>query len=91
MPDLLHEYWENDEGGEFSIVRERTDILRPTLVPKATLQFSLRAASWYQAMQLYNERLDYGPYRPPEGIPEHFYTAEEAAEQEAYLRIRRMG
>lgn len=88
MPDLLHEYWENDDGGEFSLVRERGDQLRPTLMPGARHVFSLRASSWHQAMQLYHDRLGYGEYRPVEGAPDHFYTDEEAAEQDAYLRVR---
>ncbi|AHE54794.1 hypothetical protein [Sphingomonas sanxanigenens] len=88
MVDLLHEYWANDDGGEFGPVRERGDQLRQTLIPGARLIFSLRAASWHQAMQLYNERLDYGDYQPAEGVENHFYSAEEAAEQEAYLRVR---
>ncbi|MEY4952543.1 MAG: hypothetical protein RL299_967 [Pseudomonadota bacterium] len=88
MPDLLHEYWENDTGGEFGPVRERNDQLRPTLVPNATLRFSFWASSWHQAMQLYQEHLEYGDYYPPDGEPNHFYSAEEAAEQVAYLRVR---
>jgi hypothetical protein len=88
MPDLLHEYWENEDGGEFSLVRERGDQLRPTLTPDARHVFSLRASSWHQAMQLYHDRLGYGEYRPVEGVPDHFYTDQEAAEQDAYLRVR---
>lgn len=87
MPDLLHEYWENETGGEFSPVRERTDKLRPALVPNATLRFSLWASSWHQAMQLYQEHLEYGDYCP-DGEPDHFYSAEEVAEQVAYLLVR---
>ena len=47
MPDLLHEYWENEDGdGEFSPVRERNDQLRPTLLPNTRRVFSLSASSW---------------------------------------------
>ncbi len=88
MAELVHEYWENDDGGEFGPVRQRNDDLRPTLVPGAKLVFSLRASSWHQAMQMYNERLDYGDYIPCEGVPDHFYSDEEAAEQAAYLKVR---
>lgn len=88
MPDLLHEYWENEDGGEFGPVRERSDRLRPTLTPRAKLVFSLKASSWHQAMQLYQERLGYGDYTPTEGVPDHFYTDEEATEQNAYLQVR---
>jgi hypothetical protein len=89
MPDLLHEYWEDEDGGgEFGSVREHSDRIRPTVMPGARFIFSLRASSWYQAMQRYHERLDYGDYVPVDGVPDHFYTDEEAAEQEAYLRVR---
>jgi len=88
MPELLHEYWENEDGGEFSPVRERSDQLRSTLTPGARYAFSLRASSWHQAMQLYQDRLGYGEYRPVEGVPDYVYTDEEAAEQDAYLSAR---
>jgi len=88
MADLLHEYWKNEDGGEFGPVRGRGDQLRPTLLPDARLVFSLRASSWHQAMRMHNERLGYGEYNPTEGVPDHFYTEEEAAEQNAYLSNR---
>jgi hypothetical protein len=37
---------------------------------------------------MHNERLGYGEYRPIEGVPDHFYSDEEAAVQASYLRIR---
>lgn len=88
MPKLLHEYWENETGGEFGLVRERSDLLRPTLMPNARLVFSLHASSRNEAMQLRNTRLGYGDYKPAQGFPNHVYTDEEAIEQEAYLRRR---
>jgi len=88
MAELLHEYWKNEDGGEFGPVRERTDELRPRLTPGAKLVFSLRASSWQQAMQMHNERLGYGEYRPTKGVPNHFYSDEEAAVQASYLKIR---
>ncbi len=57
-------------------------------MPSARHVFSLWASSWHQAMQLYQERLGFGEYRPVGGIPDHFYTDEEAVEQENYLRFR---
>jgi len=33
MPELLHEYRENDDGGSFGPVRERDDQMRRTLLP----------------------------------------------------------
>jgi len=88
MADLLHEYWENEDGGEFSPVRKRTDQLRATLTPGARLAFSIRASSWHEAMRLYNERLGYGDYQPAEGVSDHIYSDEEVAEQDAYLLVR---
>jgi hypothetical protein len=89
MPELLHEYWESDSGGsEFGPVRETNDALRLKVMPGARLVFSLRASSWFEAMQAYQERLDYGDYVPAEGVSDHFYSDEEAAEQEAYLKRR---
>lgn len=88
MPELLHEYWENETGGEFGPVRERNDQLRPRLLPNSRKIFELWAECWYQAMQLHNERLGYGDYVSADGIPDHHYTEEEEAEQRAYLAVR---
>ncbi|MBT2185751.1 hypothetical protein [Sphingobium nicotianae] len=88
MAELLHEYWESDDGGEFGIVQERSDQLRPTLFPDARFVFRLRASSWFEAMQSYRERLGYGDYKPPVDCPDTFYTDQEAREQVAYLNRR---
>jgi len=90
MPDLLHEYWYEDEQamGAFGPVREREDRRRAASEPKARLVFSLWAASFNQALQGRNERLGYGEYVPVEGVPDHFYSEAERAEQDAYLRVR---
>ncbi len=90
MPDLLHEYWYDEEEatGAFGPVGAHADRQRAALNPKALLLFSLRAASFNQAMQASYERLGYGAYVPVEGVPDHFYTEAERAEQEAYLRVR---
>lgn len=88
MPALLHEYWESEDGAEFCAVRERNDELRPKLHPDARLSFSLYASSWFEACQLEYERLGFGDYKPPEDIPDYAYTAEDEAEQQAYLKRR---
>lgn len=88
MADLLHEYWANEEGGEFGPVRKRSDDFRPILTPGARCIFSFRASSWHRAMKMHNERLGYGDYQPDEGVADHIYTDEEAAEQNAYLGAR---
>lgn len=90
MPELLHEYWENENHGEFSLVQERNDLIRPTVMPNARLVFSLYASSRDEAMQLRNTRLGYGEYKPAHGIPNHVYSDEEVIEQEAYLRRRKI-
>ena len=87
MASLLHEYWENEDGGEFGVLSEHNDRARSTIAPRARFVFSLRASSWHEAMQMYQERLDYGAYQGAE-VPDHFYTDEEEAEQQAYLAIR---
>ena len=59
MPDLLHEYWSNDRGGQFGPVRAEDDRLRPSITPNARFMFELRAESWHQALRAY-EALAYG-------------------------------
>jgi hypothetical protein len=88
MAELLHEYWEGDDGGEFYVVRERNDQLRPSLTPNSRLVFSVRACSWHEAMQLQYDRLGYGIYDPA-GVENYIYSDEEAAEQEEYLQRRK--
>lgn len=88
MPALLHEYWENDQGGEFAVVQERADEIRPTLNPGARRVFEIWASSWREAMQARNARLGYGDYEPIDDAPDHFYTLDEAATQSAYLKRR---
>ncbi|HEX4736380.1 MAG TPA: hypothetical protein VH331_02340 [Allosphingosinicella sp.] len=90
MPDLLHEYWEDEDGGTFGPVSMDGDRLRLTVTPGERFVFSLWAPSQHRAMQLYQERLGYGDYVPVDGVPDHFYTDEEAAEQETYLRTRKV-
>ena len=90
MPDLLHEYWDDEERamGAFGPVSVHADRDRAASNPTARLLFSLRAASFHQAMQASYERLGYGEYVPVEGVPDHFYSEAEWMEQDAYLRVR---
>lgn len=92
MPALLHECWqdEEDDSLEFGPVSQRGDGARASMSPKARLLFSLRASSFHEAMQAYQERLGYGDYVPPEGEPDLLYTEAELAAQEAWLRVRRL-
>lgn len=88
MHALLHEYWENGDGGQFGPVRERTDEQRPDLLPSARLVFSLYASSWFEARRLEYERLGFGDYTPPDDIPDYVYTEADENEQRAYLKRR---
>ena len=88
MSDLLHEYWSNEHGGEFGPVHERADNMRPDLMPGSVFAFEVWVSSWQQAMQINNERLGYGDYKPAEGVPDHFYSVEEQAVQADYLLRR---
>jgi hypothetical protein len=87
MAELIHEYWEGEDGAEFSIVRERNDAVRPTTMPDGHLIFSVRAASWHHAMQLQYDRLDLGTYDAG-GMEDIIYTDEDATEQQSYLARR---
>jgi len=87
MAELMHEYWEGEDGAEFSIVRERNDLIRPTMMPDGHLIFSVHAASWHHAMQLQYDRLDLGTYDAG-GMEDIVYTDEDATEQQRYLARR---
>jgi hypothetical protein len=88
MPALLHEYWASDTCGQFSPVRMENDQKRPLITPGARLVFSLWASSWFEAIQSYQERLDYGDYKPPEGVSDTIYTDAEMADQQTWLKVR---
>jgi hypothetical protein len=90
MPDLLHEYWEDESGGDFGPVREDRDRLRLTTMPDASLIFSLYASSWFQAMQQRNQRLGYADYTAPDDLSDYVYTDQEKAEQDRYLNMRNL-
>ena len=92
MPDLLHEFWENErrEGGHFHPVTEENDRQQPLINPNARLAFSLWASSWFEAMQLYQEQMGYGDFEPDPHSPNTYYTEEDAARQQAYLARRKL-
>lgn len=89
MPDLLHEFWEDDDGLSFSLVSEADDSFRAKVYSRARFLYGVWAPSWEQAMERHYEREEYGPYKRHD-LGERFYTEEEAAEQQAYLRIRKV-
>jgi hypothetical protein len=87
MAELMHEYWLGEDGAEFSIVRERNDVIRPAMMPDGRRVFSVRAATWHSAMQLQYDRLELGTYDTG-GMEDIVYTDEEAIEQQSYLARR---
>ncbi|MGV3480909.1 MAG: hypothetical protein ACO1O3_13235 [Sphingobium sp.] len=87
MASLLFEYWEDEDGGSFFVVHEHNDRVQPRMEPNARFMFSLRASSWHEAMQMYNDRLGYGEYQSA-GVENVVFTDEEQAEQDAYLAVR---
>lgn len=87
MARLIHEYWQGEDGAEFSVVRERNDAIRPAMMPDGRLVFSIHAASWHHAMQLQYDRLGLGTYDPG-GLDDIAYTDEDAVEQQSYLARR---
>ena len=88
MPDLLHEFWDDGDGLTFSIVSEAHDNFRAKVSPNARFLYGLWAPSWEQAMERHYEREEYDPYKRHD-LGERFYTEEEAAAQQAYLRVRK--
>jgi hypothetical protein len=87
MAKLLHEYWQGEDGAEFSVVRERTDTIRPAMMPDSRLAFSIHAASWHYAMRLQYDRRGLGMYVAG-GLKDVVYTDEDAVEQQSYLARR---
>lgn len=88
MPDLLHEFWRDDDGGSFGPVNADRDALRINTFPKLRYVFEIRAGSWREAMRLYEERA-YGEFgKSYDHFPDTIYTDEDLAEQKAFLRTR---
>jgi len=88
MAELIHEYWEDDGGGWFGRVSKEGDRTLRLIFPDARLVFSLSAASTFEAMQRYQDRLNYGDYVPPEGVENEIFEPCDEAEQQAYLATR---
>lgn len=89
MPQLLHEHWENYDGGWFGPVRKETDDKRPLIMPNAKFGFDLWASSWEEAAQKRNDKLGWGPYVPADGVPNCIYSEEDKVTQAAYILVRR--
>jgi hypothetical protein len=89
MVDLLHEYWEAQDGTEFGFVSQMHDKQRPVLYSDAKFIFAILASPWGQAMQRYYDKLEFGTYRAVPGVTDIPYTDEQADEQAAYLLVRK--
>ncbi len=87
MAELLHEYWETEDGGTFGVVSASDDQFIAA-TPGARFIFDLWASCWEEAMQGRNDRLGYGRYEPIEGVTDHVYTQDEAEVQRRYLAAR---
>jgi hypothetical protein len=92
MASLLFEVWENREDNgleiEMSPVSRRNDDLREKITPKAILLHAFRATSDFEALQLRNDLMGWGTWRPEPDWSERHFTDEEAREQELYLLVR---
>lgn len=89
MPELLHEFWTTGDSGIFGPVSENSDRERPILFPGARFVHELRASSLIEALKLHR-KLRYNEEGATEDFEETPYTAEEFADQEAYLKIRKI-
>jgi hypothetical protein len=89
MPELLHECWDGAGTGEFTVVSEGWDRHRSQVSPNLKFAFSLWASSWHEAMQLYYGRLGYGEYKS-HGDEDNVYSEEDARQQRAYLKVRKV-
>ena len=91
MVDLLHEIWEDQEGGgigrEMCVVSAKTDEQRRTITPESRLVHSFYAPSYNNAMQRFYDWCGHGTYKPMDG-PDDIYSESDLAEQQSYLRIR---
>ena len=92
MPELLFEIWSDreDGGGSMFRVHPQNDKARLAIDPKAILVHSFTATSGFEAFRQSNAWHGYGPWTPPDGVEDHDFTEEEAAEQRAYLRERNL-
>ncbi len=91
MPDLLFEIWKDDENRstQMGMVHPQGDRARLFVSPNAVLVHSFSARSDFEAFRHNNDWQGFEPWMPPEGLEEHFFTEEEVAVQQAYLRERK--
>lgn len=93
MPELVCEIWRDADSASFEAgqVSEQHDRSRQTVSPNSELLHTYKARSTFEVFQKSNDWLGWGKWQPPEGIEDHFFTEEEAEEQQRYLLTRNVG
>ena len=88
MPDLLHEFWRSEFGGSFGPVSKASDDFRTKVSPDMKFVFEVLAASYNQALRLYEERAydEYGKTYDPS--TDTIYTEPDLRDQLSYLAVR---
>jgi hypothetical protein len=89
VAELLFEIWECKEEGSFEccMVSELADRTRKIANPNSVHLSTFYANSYLDSGQKNYDFHGYGKYDLGL-IPNHFYTDEEAFEQQAYLKVR---
>lgn len=90
MPELVCEIWRDDADGSTSAaqVSEHHDRVRKAVSPNSTLLHSFTARSSFELFQKNHDWHGWGKWHPPAGVPDHFFTEQEAEEQRLYLAVR---
>jgi hypothetical protein len=91
MMRLLHEIWKTTDGGDglmMSLATEKHDALRLRTEPNAELLHSFRAASYFEAMQIYYDFNGWGSYHPEPGWDDIFYSEEWLTSQGLVMAAR---
>lgn len=69
MPvQIIFEVWESEEEGSISLFDEDNSSARSMLEPDAKHIYSIRAATYEEAMQAHYDACDYGTYIPIGGL-----------------------
>ena len=88
MAELLFEIWADGDSIGMHQVSEQSDRVRRSVEPNAVLVASYYASSVFEAFQKNNDWNSFGQWKPAPEWSEHFFTDDEAREQQEYLRRR---
>ncbi len=90
MPELICEIWHDEASFSFEAgqVSYEHDLSRKSVSPNAILVHTYIARSDFEVFQKSNDWHEWEPWHPPEGIPERFFTEDEAEEQRRYIAVR---